>query len=225
MEVDSKTFNRNCLEAMRETADKHFDLAIVDPPYGLDKKLLGGNNGMMKNCFKEVISKEWDKRPPKEYFIELFRVSKNQIIWGGNYFIDYLYPTQCFLIWDKMNGTNNMADAELAWTSLQQSTRKFSMHHFSDGYDKKIHPTQKPAKLYRWILKNFAQIGDKILDTHLGSGSSRIAAYDLGFDFFGYELDSDYFEAQEKRFAEHIAQPKLFESLPESVEQNSLFQT
>jgi len=213
----------DCMQFMAEFPDKFFDLAIVDPPYGLDKKLLGGETGMMKNCFKELVSKEWDKKPSKEYFTELFRVSKNQIVWGGNYFIDCLYPTQCFLIWDKMNGTNNMADAELAWTSFQKSTRKFSMHHFSDGYDKKVHPTQKPTRLYLWILKNFAKCGDKILDTHLGSGSSRIAAHDLGFDFYATELDKDYFEAQEKRFAEHIQQPQLFEAEIIAPKQDLLF--
>ena len=208
----SEAYNMDCIQGMKRYPDKYFDLAIVDPPYGLDKKLLGGNTGMMKNCFKEVIDKGWDEKPKMEYWYELFRCSKNQIVWGGNYFIDFLFPTQCFLVWDKMNGTNNMADCELAWTSFQSSVRKFSMHHFSKGYGNKIHPTQKPIALYEWILKNYAKEGDKILDTHLGSGSSRIAAQKLGFDFCGFEIDKDYFEQGNERFRKSIEMP-LFDNV------------
>ena len=209
--IISEVYNMDCMEGMRQYPDKYFDLAIVDPPYGLGKKLKP-RGGMIGNSFKGMGADSWDAEPPtKKYWEQLFRVSKNQIVWGGNYFIDYLKPTQCFLIWDKMNGTNPMADAEFAWTSIENKVaRIFRMHHFSNGYDSKIHPTQKPIKLYEWILMNYAKEGDKILDTHLGSGSSRIAAYRNGFDFVGFEIDKDYFEAQEKRFKTELMQPRLF---------------
>lgn len=198
--------NADCMEVMREYPDAHFDLAIVDPPYGLDKKLLGGETGMMRNCFKGVVNKGWDKKPSGEYFRELFRVSRNQIIWGGNYFLDHLRPTQCFISWDKMNGTNNMADFELAWTSFESSCRRFSMHHFSDGYDKKIHPTQKPVKLYKWLLMKYAQPGQRILDTHLGSGNSAIAALDMKYELLGCEIDAEYFAAAVERIGRYESQ-------------------
>lgn len=196
----------DCMELMATFPDKHFDLAIVDPPYGLDKKLLGGETGMMKNCFKSVVSKGWDKKPSAEYFTELFRVSKNQIIWGGNYFIDHLHPTQCFISWDKMNGTNNMADFELAWASFESSCRRFSMHHFSDGYDKKIHPTQKPVALYNWLLAKYAKPGQRILDTHLGSGSHAIACHYARLHLTACEIDEDYFREACARITRETAQ-------------------
>jgi site-specific DNA-methyltransferase (adenine-specific) len=162
--------------------------------------------------------KGWDSSiPEKEYFDELFRVSKNQIIWGGNYFD--LKPTRCFLIWDKVQRINQ-ADCELAWTSFSSSARIFQYARGNEsGFAPKlkdiekafanIHPTQKPLALYKWLLQNYAKQDDKILDTHLGSGSSRIAAYEMGFDFTAFELDKEYFEAQEKRYNAHIAQLKL----------------
>ena len=211
IEVKSEVFNEDCMAGMSRYPDNYFELAIVDPPYGLGKKLKP-RGGMIGKSFEGMGADSWDAEPPtKEYWEELFRVSKNQIVWGGNYFIDYLKPTQCFLIWDKMNGTNPMADAELAWTSIENKVaRIFRMHHFSDGYDDKIHPTQKPTKLYKWLLQNYAKEGDKILDTHLGSGSSAIAAHNMGFDFVGCELDKDYFNAANKRFANFKSQGKLF---------------
>jgi len=196
----------DCMALMARYPDKHFDLAIVDPPYGLDRKLLGGETGMMRNCFKGVVNKGWDKKPSGEYFRELFRVSRNQIIWGGNYFLDHLRPTQCFISWDKMNGTNNMADFELAWTSFESSCRRFSMHHFSDGYDKKIHPTQKPVKLYKWLLAKYAAPGQRILDTHLGSGSHAIACHYFGAHLTACEIDADYFAAATARIQRETAQ-------------------
>jgi len=130
---------------------------------------------------------------------------------GGNYFIDFLSNTRCFCIWDKMNGTNSMADAELAWTSFSSSVRMFRMHHFSTGYDDKIHPTQKPVPLYKWLLEKYAKEGDKIIDTHLGSGSIAIACYEYGFNLTGFELDTDYFNAAKQRVENHIqSHPKLF---------------
>jgi site-specific DNA-methyltransferase (adenine-specific) len=212
----SQVTNEDCMQLMSRYPDKYFELAIVDPPYGIDitKQFLYANKEGTKSMFKQTkgtVKKQWDEKiPSMEYFNELKRVSKNQIIWGGNYFLDYLGNTKCMLVWDKMNGGNNMADAELAWTSFDSSVRMFRMHHFSNGYESKIHLTQKPKKLYEWILSKFANEGDKILDTHLGSGSSRIAADKMGFDFYACELDTEYFEAQEKRFKEYKSQLILF---------------
>jgi site-specific DNA-methyltransferase (adenine-specific) len=162
--------------------------------------------------FKKFGStKGWDnEKPSYEYFIELFRVSKNQIIWGGNYFIENLKNTKCIIWWDKMNGTNMMADGEMAWTSFDKHSKRFQMHHFSKGYDDKIHPCQKPTKLYEWCYKNFTEEGQKIIDTHLGSGSSRIAAHKNKLNFVGFEIDKEYFDKQEKRFADYVSQLTLF---------------
>lgn len=198
----------DCLEAMRQMPDKCFELAIVDPPYGIGMD--GGNVGYKgANNFEK---KEWDKAtPPPIYFEHLSRCSVNQIIWGGNYFV--LPPTRCFLIWDKGEGFKDRtyAECELAWTSFDANARVFKRDPLARGdYKGKVHPTQKPVALYRWLLANYAKPGDRILDTHLGSGSSRIAAYDMGFDFTGYELDKDYFDAQEKRFQLAIQQQSLF---------------
>lgn len=212
----SEVYLEDCVTALKRYADDHFDLAIVDPPYGIDitKQFENANKVGSKSMFKQtkgIVKKDWDAEiPTAEYFDELKRVSKNQIIWGGNYFLDYLGNTKCMLIWDKMNGGNNMADAELAWTSFDKAVRMFRMHHFSSGYETKIHLTQKPTKLYDWILSKFANEGDLILDTHLGSGSSRIAAYKGGFNFVGFEIDQEYYEKQEKRFNDFKSQLRLF---------------
>jgi site-specific DNA-methyltransferase (adenine-specific) len=212
----SEVYLEDCVTALKRYADNHFDLAIVDPPYGIDvtKQFENANKAGTKSMFKQtkgIVKKDWDAEiPTAEYFDELKRVSKNQIIWGGNYFLDYLGNTKCMLIWDKMNGGNNMADAELAWTSFDKAVRMFRMHHFSSGYETKIHLTQKPTKLYDWILSKFAEQGDLILDTHLGSGSSRIAAYKGGFNFVGFEIDAEYYEKQEKRFNDFKSQLRLF---------------
>ena len=202
-------YNADCLEAMREMPDNAFDLAVVDPPYGIGKKLLrGGHTGCV--TFHEMYAKnEWDEnRPPKEYFEELFRVSKNQIIWGANYFLDFLYPSRGIIAWDKNIGEPlNFSHWEMAWTSFDCIARKVVE---GSNTGNRIHPTQKPVALYRWIYQNYAKQGDKILDTHLGSGSSRIASYDAGLDFVGYEIDETYFKLQEERFARHTAQMNLF---------------
>jgi len=226
----SLTYNADCLEMMREMDDNAFDLAIVDPPYGIGMAsgfVVGESLGIRteKNGAISHIPRgnyplrSWDSKPGAEYFLELQRVSVNQIIWGGNYFLDDLGATPCLIIWDKENGNTNQADCEVAWASFSTAVRKFS--YMWNGMvqgeqnkakaEKRIHPTQKPVALYKWLLTNYATEGDKILDTHLGSGSSRIAAYDLGFDFTGIELDQDYFNAQEARFAEHIKQPTFWE--------------
>ena len=194
--------NRDCLEAMKEFTDKFFDLAIVDPPYGIDIT----NSGRLKKY--NTTNADWDNEPPNDdYFKELFRMSKNQVIWGGNYF--HLPPTKCFLIWDKRQPEDvSFASCEFAWTSFDSVAKTFYMSPLHTG-EYRIHTTQKPVALYQWILSKYAKQGDKILDTHLGSGSSRIACYNGGYDFWGYEIDKEYFEKQEQRFENHTAQLRM----------------
>ena len=169
---------------------------------------------------KKIVS--WDTAPEKEYFDELFRVSRNQIIWGGNYF--ELPPTRCFLIWRKLSITENfsMAMAEYAWTSFNGNAKVFDCAPQGKKNDPRFHPTQKPVALYEWIYRLYAKPGDKILDTHLGSGSSRIAAYKAGLDFVGYEIDKTYFDLQEKRFAEQTAQMNIFQIGAEDESRNGV---
>ena len=209
--TESNVFNMDCMEGMKSFPDKYFDLAIVDPPYGINVNKMTLGNGK-KKIFRG--SANWDNIIPTEkYFIELFRISKNQIIWGANYMVQYLKPTSSWIFWDKGNGENDFADGELAWNSCGGALRKISKSwvgaNAKDGIER-IHPTQKPIYLYKWILSKYATPGDKILDTHLGSGSSRIAAYDMGFDFTGFELDKEYFDASCKRFDLFKQQLKLF---------------
>jgi site-specific DNA-methyltransferase (adenine-specific) len=214
--------NRDCMEAMAEMPDKAFDLAIVDPPYGIGMDKKNAHSNIRDN--PKWADVDWDSHTPKQdYFATLFRVSREQIIWGGNYFIPHIgRPSRGMICWDKTIHGNTLADCEYAWASLDRPARIYKENIAIGVNEGRIHPTQKSIRLYKWLLTNYAKQGDKILDTHLGSGSSRIAAYDLGFDFTGYELDKDYFDAQEQRFANHIAQPKLF--TPESVvSQESLF--
>ena len=197
---ESIALNIDCMEYMATLPDNAFDLAIVDPPYGI---------GISSNPVRQAHEKKnWDKSiPSKEYFIELFRVSKNQIIWGGNYYD--LPPTQNLIVWDKKQPEDfSLAMCEFAWCSIQMPAKIFSYSVLKEKG--KIHPTQKPVALYEWLLNNYAKQGDRILDTHLGSGSSRIAAYNLGFDFVGCEIDKEYFDKQEERFARHTAQTSLF---------------
>jgi site-specific DNA-methyltransferase (adenine-specific) len=201
--------NEDCMELMARYPDNYFELAIVDPPYGLERLQKGSLRlGGIKGNYKNKI--DWDKKPDNKYFKELFRISKNQIIFGANNFT--LPPTEYFLIWDKAQSVDNFATAEYAWVSMglkkPAKIYRYSIHKHNQI--DKIHPTQKPISLYEWILMNYAKNGDKILDTHLGSGGSRIAAYNLGFDFTACELDTEYFDAQEKRFKQHIAQQRLF---------------
>ena len=203
------TLNIDCIEYMRGLPDKAFDLAIVDPPYGININM---NMGRRAGRIKEHEEKDWDNSiPDNTYFAELFRVSQNQIIWGGNYMTDYLHPTQGWIFWDKQVPVGvSFSDGELAWTSFQRALKKARVPYSGfQGSEGKIHPTQKPVKLYEWLLKNYAKVGDKILDTHLGSGSSRIAAYNMGFDFTGCEIDKDYFDKQEERFEHHISQLRI----------------
>jgi site-specific DNA-methyltransferase (adenine-specific) len=203
----TQTFNEDCMVVMARYPDKYFDLACVDVPYGI-----GVNKEKPHNGWADWGIKEWDnKAPEKEYFTEIMRVSQNQIIWGANHFIDKIaLPRACWIIWDKGQRDFSLADAELAWTSFNTAVRVFDYSRAKALQEGKIHPTQKPVALYDWIFKNYAERGQKILDTHLGSGSSRIAAYKAGLDFTGCELDKDYFEAQEARFKIFVAQQTLF---------------
>jgi site-specific DNA-methyltransferase (adenine-specific) len=200
--------NEDNMKLMARYNDNYFDLAIVDPPYGIGDKFKGGKSGKMN--FNEVVDKGWDINPPnKYYFNELKRVSKNQIIWGGNYFLDNLDSSRCFIVWDKKVSEDfTLAMAELAWTSFDKLAKIFRMSVPKTGG--KIHPTQKPIALYEWILMNYAKEGDKILDTHLGSGSIAIACHNLGFDLTACELDKDYFDAAMKRINNHKAQMRIF---------------
>ena len=199
--------NEDNMELMARYPDKYFDLAIVDPPYGIGiNESIGRRKGEKHSGYKKV---KWDNEiPTKDYFNELFRVSKNQIIWGGNYFLDYLNATPCFLMWDKgFSELVTFAQFELAWTSFKTSSKKFNHSHIQND---KQHPTQKPVALYKWLLHKYAKQGDKILDTHLGSGSIAIACHDYGFDLTACELDKEYFDKAMERLNNHMAQQKLF---------------
>ena len=192
------------MELMARYEDNHFDLAIVDPPYGIDINSSGrlGHYGGK--------GKTWDSEiPSSDYFKELSRVSKNQIIWGGNYFD--LPPTRCFLIWDKKQPEGvSFASCEYSWTSFDKSAKTFYLRPQGADYDGRIHPTQKPIKLYEWLLMNYAKEGDKILDTHLGSGSIALACHNLKYDLTACELDTEYYEASLKRLKQHQNQLTMF---------------
>ena len=221
----NKIYNQDCLKAMKEMSDNQFDLAIVDPPYGIGfdgNTTVKGKSGKAKTFsnIQHHKKKGWDSnRPSQDYFIELQRVSKNQIIWGGNYFADLLPPKKGWVYWDKKitNSNNkNYSDGELAYTSFDCILRKFTYDWIGFGYlnnpqkQKKIHPTEKPIQLYEWLLMNYSKEGDKILDTHLGSGSIAIACHNLGFDLTGYELDKEYFDNAVKRINNHQSQIRIF---------------
>ena len=234
--LDFGFYNMDCMEGMKQFPDNYFDLAIVDPPYGdggahgSDKTRAGSaerstvidhlhssqrkrerekvarTGGTWASKFgKKIIS--WDVAPKQEYFDELFRISRNQIIWGGNYF--YLPPTRCFLVWKKHIPENfSMAMCEYAWTSFNANAKVFEYPSI-DNSGMRFHPTQKPIELYEWILRNYAHEGDKILDTHVGSASSLIACQRLGFDFVGFEIDSTYYQLASERFERETAQMTL----------------
>ncbi len=188
---------------------RQWDLAIVDPPYGIDWMNQIKNPNKNKN-WKEYDIKDWDlERPGKDYFDSIIKSSDNQIIWGGNYFTDYLIPTPCWVIWDKMQEFTG-AVFEMAWTSFNSPAKAFRYSRVQSYTNGKIHPTQKPVKLYKWLLTNYAKEGDTILDTHGGSMSIAIACWDLGFDLDICELDKDYFNDAVKRFENHISQTQLF---------------
>jgi site-specific DNA-methyltransferase (adenine-specific) len=217
---NSVVTHEDCMALMARYPDKYFDLAVVDPPYGIGES--GSKNSTrVGGRAKARIYKDFagnDKKIPElEYFQELFRVSKNQVIWGANYMVEYLPPSMGWIFWDKDTWASDFSDGELAYTSFKKSLKRFkyTWAGFRQGptnqcIEDRIHPTQKPVALYDWIFKNYAKEGDKILDTHLGSGSSRISAWKAGLDFTACELDADYFAAQEKRFKEFTAQMRLF---------------
>jgi site-specific DNA-methyltransferase (adenine-specific) len=211
--VPSVVYNEDCVEGLKRFNDNHFDLAVVDPPYGINggcdnRKAIHTKSGNNLKRFGRAGGLEWDKDIPKqEYWDELIRVSKNQIIWGGNYFLDYLGATRCFITWDKMTYVPTMSQIELAWTSFQEHSKLVKIN---SNQSDRIHISQKPIKLYDWLLHNYAKPNDLILDTHLGSGSSRIAAYKGGFNFVGFEIDQEYYEKQEKRFNDFKSQLRLF---------------
>ena len=191
--------NIDCMKFMKTCSDKQFDLAIVDPPYGLGKRLVDGGSvsPFIKSQNKKV--KEWDDSiPTTEYFDELMRVSKNQIVWGGNYF--NLPPCRCFIVWDKTIHGNTYADADFAWTSFDTPARIYKENIAITTSEGRIHPTQKSIKMYGWILHNYAKKDNKILDTHLGSGSIAIACHYKGFDLVGCEIDTEYYNDSIKRF-------------------------
>src|SRR5574344_492188 len=204
--MKSETYNMDCMEYMRTCKDKQFDLAIVDPPYGIGDRLSNGG-GKLKNTPMATLyreSSQWDVAPKQEYFDELFRVSKNQIIWGGNYF--KLPPSRCMICWDKAQEMPSLSSWELGWTSFDKPSK---IYRQSSTDLKRFHPTQKPIALYKWLLSRYAKPGDKLLDTHSGSGSFRIAAHDMGFDLISCEIDSDYCRDNEARYQAHIAQSEL----------------
>jgi len=195
----------DCMEAMRAMEDNAFDLAIVDPPYGIGED--GGKARTRGSKRTNGQKKGWDNgRPNSEYFTELIRVSKNQIIWGGNYFADLLPASRCWLYWQKNMG-GDFADGELAWTSFDKVLRQYTKR--SETFDR-IHPTQKPVALYKWLLHNYAKEGDKILDTHGGSMSIALACHEMGFDLDLWELDPEYYNAGLKRFNDYKAQLRIW---------------
>jgi site-specific DNA-methyltransferase (adenine-specific) len=203
--------NEDNMELMARYEDNHFDLAIIDPPYGF-----GDEKTDILNFRQKEQHREWNIAPNEIYFKELFRVSKNQIIWGGNYFpFIWGFGGRCFIYWHKGNPVQNFADGELAWTSFNKNAKQFDYRYYGglEGNTiagAKFHPTQKPIALYEWLLMNYAKEGDKILDTHLGSGSIAIACHNLGYDLTACELDEEYYDATIKRIEQHKAQKRLF---------------
>lgn len=193
---------------MAQVPPKFFELACVDPPYGIgDEKLTQG--GTWASKYKKGDA-AWDVKPTAEYWQQLFKVSKNQIVWGANYFMNELPPSRAFIIWDKIAHLPTMADCEFAWVSIDGNAKICKVLRAAQSDEIRLHICQKPVALYDWIFHRYAKQGDKILDTHLGSGSSRIAAYKHGLDFVGVELDEDYFKDHEKRFKNFVSQLTMF---------------
>ena len=202
-----KITNECNMELMSRYEDNHFDLAIVDPPYGININVsMGRRKGDKKSDYHKFAGND-SSIPSSEYFKELKRVSKNQIIWGGNYMTEHLSPSSCWLLWDKgFSEDVTFAQFEMAWTSFKSSAKKYDKH---PNQLNRIHPTQKPTSLYEWIIMRYAKEGDKILDTHLGSGSIAIACHNLGYDLTACELDKEYYEAAMKRLNNHTAQLRI----------------
>lgn len=218
--IELNLINGDCMDYLPKMSDHEFDLAIIDPPYGIGES--NRCNNRHRQYFNIYHTFDWDDKPADpEFFIELKRVSKNQIIWGANHFLSNfpvdILDSPCWIFWDKNRESQDFADGELAWTSFKSAVRQFTF--LWDGFrqgdmknkEKRIHPTQKPVKLYEWLLKNYAQKGDKILDTHLGSGSSVIACYNLDFSITGFEIDKVYYDAMIERIKEHMKQGRLFD--------------
>lgn len=210
--LDFGFYNMDCMEGMKEFPDKYFELAIVDPPYGIAR--FGNRVETSNRICKEAKINKWDIKPTQEYFDELFRVSQKQIIWGANNFT--LPPSEYFIIWNKEQTVDNFASAEYAWTNIKMPAKVFTYSIFKTMADRKedggkIHPTQKPVELYAWLLNKYAIKGDKILDTHVGSASSLIACHNLGFDYVGFELDTDYYSMADKRLERVKAQASIFD--------------
>jgi site-specific DNA-methyltransferase (adenine-specific) len=202
--------NEDNMDLMARYSDKYFDLAIVDPPYGIERfQKPSGRTRFKTSKLMQEEGLVWDKKPNQEYWSELFRVSKNQIVWGANNFV--MPPSEYFCIWNKKQTVDNFATAEYAWVSmgLKKPAKMFDYSIHKHNHTNKIHPTEKPVNLYKWLLKNYATEGDKILDTHLGSGSIAIACHDMGFDLTACELDPDYYNAAMKRLTDHQKQLKL----------------
>ena len=217
--IQAGLYNLDCMDAMKEFPDKFFDLAIVDPPYGI------GESGRKNHTrSKMAISKKYpafagnDEKPPDAgYFKELLRVSKNQIIWGANHFISRIpYDSHCWIVWDKDNGNTDFADCELAWTSFNTAVRKFKykwqgmLQENMAAKEERIHPTQKPVALYTWLLNKYAKPGFKILDTHVGSASSLVACHRAGLECWGFEIDKFYYDKAKERLKREMAQQRLF---------------
>ena len=203
--------NEDNMELMARYEDNYFDLAIVDPPYGLGKRIHSGgsSSSFIKGQAKKI--EKWDDAiPSKEYFKELLRVSKNQIVWGGNYFAEHLGNFRCFVYWDKTIHGNSYSDGELAWTSFDRPSRYFRQNIATITSEGRIHPTQKSIKIYEFIIDEFCNEGQKILDTHLGSGSIALACHNLGYSLTACELDKDYYEASLKRLKQHQQQLTMF---------------
>ena len=225
--LDFGFYNMDCMDGMKEFPDKYFDLAIVDPVYGDVSQ-----GGYMKNLDSTTklakpiqyhLSIWQQEKTPREYFDELFRISKNQIIWGGNYFTTLINrDTQCWIVWDKER-TGGFADFEIAWTSFNQASRmfRFMWNGMLQGDMKnkefRIHPTQKPVKLYEWLLNKFAKPGDTILDTHVGSGSSLIACHNTNHRYIGFEIDETYYELAAERIKRETAQMNIFDFMGEEA--------
>lgn len=229
--LDFGFYNMDCMDGMKEFPDKYFDLAIVDPPYGIGIMSMNYTTSGAVRTHGHAAAKrrdyrkqsQWDAKPPKQYFDELLRVSKKQIVWGGNYFADMLTPSKGFIVWDKRcndNMRNDFSDCEYAWISEELGVARVFRYVWSGmiqsdmkNKEQRFHPTQKPVALYKWILTNYAKKGDRILDTHVGSASSLVACRELGFKYVGFEIDEDYYRIAKKRLDAAEAQGNIFDFL------------
>lgn len=229
-----RLFNGNCMEWMKQVSDNYYDLAIIDPPYGIKEDGLKNHSRGKLAQTRKYTPKEWDNNSPDvSFFNELIRISKNQIIWGANHFISKIpYDSSCWIVWDKDNGNTDFADCELAWTSFKTSVRKFKfkwqgmLQEDMKNKQERIHPTEKPIKLYEWILQKYAKHGDKIFDSHFGSLSIGIACHNLGFELDACELDKEYYQKALDRLKKHQSQANIFNANEieiTKVEQLNLF--